>query len=613
MRAAKRPAALLLVCLVVLVAGWFGVQPRAWAAGDTYDRFDVAYVVDADGVLHVTETIVLRFGSSSGRHGLERYLVTREPYDDNQDMRYDVSNVRVTSPDRVSTATSQSSYTTSSRDAALRIRIGDAASTVSAPTATYVVAYDVRGALRTPGDYSELYWDVTGSSIGAIASATVTAQVPGGALDVQCSAAPPGQSRACTSSTVTGGVATFTQRGIPEGSLLTIGVKIRAGAVANATPLLEERGDAAQVRQTLLWQGAGAVGALAIPVLAWLFYRNRVRDERFAGLPPGTVPVRGQSAAVVPDRGVEIPVSFAPPKLPLTYAGHLLDGGYRTQHLTATLVGSAVAGAIRLDGSGRPTAELVDASRAPDAPSAMLVDHLFARGRVVDFGGAGELLDASNALEADAAAAVARNGWFRHLRTGRRTGSIVGLIWLVFLVPTFLPVGVLFTGGMGWFLVPVTLSALVTTVVVRSRTARGQRSATGRAWTDQVEGFRTYIATAEADQLRFEEGQDIFSAYLPWAILFGLADRWVRVCQQAVALGRLTEPDASWYGGTSWNPNVILWNLDTWNHSVGTSAVPVVTGPSFSSDTGFGGGGTSFGGGGGFSGGGGGGGGAGSW
>lgn len=610
----RRAAAALLVGLVVLLGGWWGVQPAAWAAGDTFDRFDVAYVVDADGVLRVTETIVLRFGSSSGRHGLERYLVTREPFDDDQDMRFDISGVTVTSPDGVPTTLSQSSYDTSPRDGVLRLRIGDPTTTISRPTATYVLSYAVRGSLRTPADYAELYWDVTGSSMGTIASSRVTAQVPGGALDVQCSAAPPGQSRPCATSSVVDGVATFVQAPIPQGSLLTIGVKIDRAAVRNATPLLQERGDLAEVRVTRIWQGAGAAGALAIPLVAWWFYRNRLRDERYGGLPPGTVPVRGQSAAIVPDKGIEIPVSFVPPKLPLTYAGYLLEGGYATPHLTATLVGAAVAGAIRLDSSGKPRAELLHQGRAPDEPTSLLVSHLFRRGRAVDFGGPGHLLDASRALEADAEATARQNGWFRQARTGRRTGSALGFLWVLFLVPTFLEVGSLFTGGMPWFLVPVTLSALATGGYVRARTARGQRTAQGRAWTDQVQGFRTYLATAEADQLRFEEGEDIFSKYLPWAILFGLADRWVRICRQAIAAGLLAEPDASWYGGTTWNPNLILWNLDTWNHEVGTSAAPVPSaGPSFSSDTGFGGGGSSFGGGGGFSGGGGGGGGAGSW
>ena len=58
---------------------------------------------------------------------------------------------------------------------------------------------------------------------------------------------------------------------------------------------------------------------------------------------------------------------------------------------------------------------------------------------------------------------------------------------------------------------------------------------------DQVEGFRKYLATAEADQLRFEEGEDIFSKYLPWAIAFNLADRWAKVCADLVAMGRLPD------------------------------------------------------------------------
>jgi len=56
---------------------------------------------------------------------------------------------------------------------------------------------------------------------------------------------------------------------------------------------------------------------------------------------------------------------------------------------------------------------------------------------------------------------------------------------------------------------------------------------------------------AEADQLRFEEGEDIFSKYLPWAIAFRLATRWQRVCGELVEAGRLT-PDPTWYVGPSY-------------------------------------------------------------
>ena len=124
---------------------------------------------------------------------------------------------------------------------------------------------------------------------------------------------------------------------------------------------------------------------------------------------------------------------------------------------------------------------------------------------------------------------------------------------------------------------------------------------------DQVEGFRTYLATAEADQLRFEEGEDIFSKYLPWAIVFELADRWAELCGQLVAMGRLPDATPYWYTGNFYggyfNTAFLTSNL--------TAAATPAPSTSGSSGTGFGGG-SSFGGGG-FSGGGGGGGGSSSW
>ena len=97
-------------------------------------------------------------------------------------------------------------------------------------------------------------------------------------------------------------------------------------------------------------------------------------------------------------------------------------------------------------------------------------------------------------------------------------------------------------------LVPI-VPVLVTVGVIRRKLRRGQRTPDGRAVCDQVEGFRTYLATAEAEQLKFEEGEDIFSRYLPWAIIFELADRWADLCQQLVAMGRLPDTTPYWYAG----------------------------------------------------------------
>ena len=110
MRAIRTPFARLASWLGALVLALSMVAlgpalPALAATPDTFDRFDVDYVVGTDGVAHVTETIVYRFGSDAGRHGLDRKLVTREPSGDqaDKDVVFPVSNVKVTSPDPVST------------------------------------------------------------------------------------------------------------------------------------------------------------------------------------------------------------------------------------------------------------------------------------------------------------------------------------------------------------------------------------------------------------------------------------------------------------------------------------------------------------------------------
>src|SRR5512132_2996168 len=73
----------LLMVLTALV--WAFVAPtQAYAADAQIDSFTINYEMQPSGVLEVKETIVWRFASNSGRHGMQRYLVIREP-DPNSD------------------------------------------------------------------------------------------------------------------------------------------------------------------------------------------------------------------------------------------------------------------------------------------------------------------------------------------------------------------------------------------------------------------------------------------------------------------------------------------------------------------------------------------------
>ncbi len=99
----------------------------------------------------------------------------------------------------------------------------------------------------------------------------------------------------------------------------------------------------------------------------------------------------------------------------------------------------------------------------------------------------------------------------------------------------------------GWGLVGVAV-ALVGVLTLLLAHRMPARTADGTAVLAQALGFKTYLETAEADQLRFEEGEDIFSRYLPYAIAFGVAEHWAKVFADLAAQGRWV-PEPTWYVG----------------------------------------------------------------
>ena len=622
-RTARLLLALLLACGVVLASALLGARPAYAAEPDRVRSLDVDYTVNASGILSVKETWVWQFGSESGRHGIKRTLVEREPWseqgkDTDQDAVYTVSNFDVRSPDGVSTDVSQqSSSAKKGREVETTYVIGSGSQTISAPTATYVITYDVQGALRSSPDknppYDELNWDVTGTGNPAFDQISVKAAVPEGPYEgaLQCFAGPVQSKNTCTvAPKVKGDAGVFETENLPARQNLTIGVKIKPGAVAVVTPDLQPRADARTPAEKAAIVGAGvaAGGALvASPLLGVAYYRRNGRDQRYAGLPPGSFPAGGQQVETVDsDPDLQIPVAFVPPKIPVAEAGLLVDGELDTKETAATLVDLAVRGGVRIISESKDDVrvDLLDPSVATAPHEVTLLNGLFQGdppGTVVDLGSQGSLLKAHQAMDAAVRQQVTARGWFTKVPSGRSTKGLgFGVVALAFF-------GIIQAGLWALILAAALLPVVITVAVVSHKMKRGQRTPEGRAWTDQVEGFRTYLATAEADQLRFEEGEDIFSRYLPWAIVFGLADRWAKVCGDLVALGRIPDTTPYWYYG---NLNLAAFNTGFLTGALSSAATPVPA-SSGSSGTGFGGG-SAFGGGG-FSGGGGGGGGSGSW
>lgn len=85
---------------------------------------------------------------------------------------------------------------------------------------------------------------------------------------------------------------------------------------------------------------------------------------------------------------------------------------------------------------------------------------------------------------------------------------------------------------------------------------RAPRTADGTAVRIQTLGFRKYLATAEAKQIKFEEAAELFNRYLPYAMIFGLADRWAKVIGDVAREARL-EGVGDLVGGLATDP--LFW------------------------------------------------------
>lgn len=600
-----RRGVLLLVAvpLLPLLVLWPGPGVGA-ATGGRITSYDVVLAVRADGTLAVAETIVYDFGGIE-RHGLVRTIPTRVPYDADHDRVYRVDDVHIASSTGAPTEVKRSEE---SGDTVLRI--GDPDRTVTGRQ-SYRLAYTVQGALNAFPDHVELYWNAIGGEWDVpVAQPHVRVIAPVPVERSACFAGPVGSSLPCQI-LATGPNPTSLTFGqtvdLQPGEALTVVVGLPRDAVAATGPILEERHTLARaVTPTPLTGGlAAAIVALGGLGLGWLV-TTRGRDRRFADQVPGQVPAPGMEVLEeeVPLVGSgPVAVQFRPPEgLRPGQVGTLLDERANVLDVTATIVDLAVRGHLRIEELPRRglfssrdwrLVKLAGGEGPLLTYERSLYDGLFSGGEQVLLSDlkrtlASRLRRVQNELYDD----VTKAGWFRG-RPDRVRGrwGMAGIVlaigggWLTVTLAErnhWVPVGA-----------AVTLVGLGTWLLSRRMPARTAR---GTAVLAQVRGFREYLHTAEAGQLRYEEQQDVFSRYLPYAVVFGDAERWVRV------FGPLSQEAGAgapgWYvGPAGWSPDHFADSLGGFTAS--TAGAMAAASASSSGGSGFGGGGSSGGGGGG--------------
>lgn len=535
-------------CLAMIAAALIAVSllavPASAAAGGSVRKDDIKLNLDHQGVLHVHEVVAYDFGAGT-TEGMSRTLVSRLDYNDDYDRVFVAGTPKATSADGGPTAVAMSQ----SGDAnVLTVGKGQQAGGLH----KIALDYTISGAVTPMGDGEQLEWYAVSGWTVPVRTATVRVEGPGALQSAACTAGPLNSTTYCTQSSMahTMTSATFRQVQLPAGQVLRVSVGLPAGST-NAKPILKQQ-----------WSLARAfdVNPITLTVLALLLvlllggfallYYVHGRDERSVRSQAGA----GDHAPIV--GGGEDGIQFAPPNgVRPGQVGTLLDEQADVVDVTATIVDLAVRGYLMIEELPHGSSARVDwklvRKHAPVADLLPYERKLFeaifdgrdsvklSEIRRGDF--TQKLAGVRDAMYDD----VVRQGWFAHRPDSVRTRwTVTGLSVVVLGVVATVLLAIYSTYALAGLALIIAGSALaVGGQYMPAKTAKG---ATVLAHTI---GFREYLYRADdTDDIPESRRLELFSRYLPYAVVFDNLDQWDDILASHTAEGA-AEDNLSWYAG----------------------------------------------------------------
>jgi hypothetical protein len=562
----------LLIATGLLLVGPAGA---ARAAGDEgMQKYDAVFELQPDGSMAVTEQITWRFPSGEQKHGIFRNIIVRMGYNNEQGKyRYfDMTDVDVSSP-----TGAPAEFRVSDNGAAKEIRIGSADEYTSG-TQVYVVKYTLHNVLNpitadgkpatgsAQADTVELNYNVFGTNeLTQRDNVRVSVSAPAGSTKVLCFQGPNGSTTPCTAAS--GSPSLFSAANLAPGDAMTVIASYPVSAFGEVRPDVREGdagssigSDAAPAANAAAWAGGIGAPVLALALMGALVW-TRGRDERYADLTPGLSPSFGAgatgdgtpAAATVRGGRPTVAVQFQPPKgVQPGMVGVIIDETANPIDVSATVIDLAVRGFLRIeenDGGGMFSRTDWTLTRLDPPADERLLPY---ERKLLDgiFGSRGDVVRLSELKNTFASTLksiqslmyreVVTRHWFRSSPQAQRGAwqglgiviAVLGGVLLFWGRPALeamlgagftggiaLGVGLVVAGGIVWFL----------------GGKMAAKTAEGSAVLAQSLGFKEYLTTAEAGQIAFEEASNIFSRYLPYAVVFGVADRWARTFAQVAA------------------------------------------------------------------------------
>jgi uncharacterized membrane protein YgcG len=527
----------LLALAAVVAIGTLVPECSSADQGWVIRRFDTTITVDADARLLVRESLEVDFRELE-RHGIFRDIPYLYALPDNDD------EVRVTTVivrDVTNAGGEPVEYSDTAAGAYRRVRIGDADVTVTG-VQTYVITYEVRRAMNPFADHDELGWNITGDQWPVpVESSTARVTFEEARISaVSCYRGRAGSTEACGSSTATGSTAAFVAgRALEPGEGWTAYIALPKGAVA--VPPLEfgpAPPDPPEVIEAKVRPGYLMV-TTALPVLAFGFglvswYRSG-RDRK----------------AQVANADGPVVVEYEPPEdLRPAEMDALLRERTSRAGVGLTLVDLAARGYIEIDAVDDGRDYRLHLKQLDDRLAKFewtLLDGLFKKDKeavTVSHLRKQRFHRTVQKAQREIDVALAERGYFvRDPQSVRDRFSAKG--WALFGVAIGLAIAAGISMSVAAPLAPVfgdgPLNAVLGLLVVGGGLGLAgavlavfarwmpARTAKGFAAYRRVFGFRRFMEVADSTRQQFYEREGIFERYLPYAMVFGIVDRWAAV------------------------------------------------------------------------------------
>lgn len=594
----------LLAFIVLLIATAIGL---CWPLGASWDSgsgsssatdpvvitdYKADYVVGADGKLTATETLTTKFPLAPSKHGIFRYWDLNDPAD--AGVRYTPKLQSITLDGKTVP------YTTLSESGGrfFVAKIGDPKTFVAPGSHVYSLTYAIDGVIspisagqgkefvsaqgsEAAGSQSDFYWNVVAQGWEmAIQQATIKIALPHTTGQVQCTAGAPAVKGFVQ------GPCQIAGAGTAQLTLTATGIPPRSGMTVRAT-MAPPPPPRASVPWGIAWDeilgsNPTLVGVIVLVSLATagigLFFALRAREST-----PG------------------LPVMYGPPEGLGPVQTVFIDTEAPGAHaLTSSLYYLADRNLVKLE-LREDKSWLVTGQAGPEQWAG--VDPV-TRGVAEDLGvtypgywfladksvSAGKTLQTANSRVAANATAWAKAQGLVRTEAAERIAKAMWVVCFLLAIGGFtgivgptmlgLPFAGFVLGGFG----------LMQTGVGMRRTAQGRR-----AWSE-AGGFKRLLATDSSEaRFDFSARKDLFIAFIPFAVAFGVADKWAS--KYKVATGE-EPPWPMWYPyayGMAWGSAFSGGGVDSFESALNSSIGAYTASQSSSS----GGGGGGFGGGGG--------------